>query len=249
MAEEQQTNEQGKELLKGINPEELAPELQTVYKSMLADYTRKTQEVASKSKEWQTEREQYLDKIRQQGALEQEVTQWRDWYRNLEEQVNKEDDPMASHTGVQSRSTSDTADTSENTRKLEQELLAIKNELGSHAKALRETSTRTDRMFNYQAQLSELSGRYGAFDKSKLLQHALETGQVDLDKAYKDLNREEIIQREVDAKVKEEMAKMRTDGLHHGTRQIIFRGSGKPKTFAEATEQVLQQKAREGTLE
>ncbi len=44
-----------------FDPATLPPELQTVYASMLADYTRKTQEVSAQRREIETQRQQMLD--------------------------------------------------------------------------------------------------------------------------------------------------------------------------------------------
>ena len=74
------------DLFKGINPEELSPELQALYKSMQSDYTKKTTDLANKTKEWEAKEQQYIEQVKNSGALEQEVNQWRGWYQSLADQ-------------------------------------------------------------------------------------------------------------------------------------------------------------------
>ena len=54
-----------KETPAGIDPAKLSPELQELYKSMQADYTRKTQELSEMRKQQLDEREKWLEKISQ----------------------------------------------------------------------------------------------------------------------------------------------------------------------------------------
>ena len=69
-----------------LNPENLSEELQTIYKSMQADYTRKTKAIANDRKTFAEKeadiRTEYDEKLKTYGSMEQEVTQWRNWYSN-----------------------------------------------------------------------------------------------------------------------------------------------------------------------
>jgi len=115
----------------------------------------------------------------------------------------------------------------------------LKQEIDHLKTALKQTTDQTSRMFNYQSQLGELEREYEGLDKQKVLDHALKIGQPDLKKAYSDLYHDDLIQREVEKRLQEELAKQRTQGIRAGAQQVIVRRrENAPKTFAEASEQI-----------
>jgi len=133
-------------------------------------------------------------------------------------------------------------------QRLETEVNGLKGKLGEYDRAFSERDKRVDRMFNYQAQLADLAGKYPKLDKSKLLEHALKNGQTDLEKAYKDLYADDILETRVQERLKEELAKVRTDGIHSPARPMVVRTTGKPMSFEDATEQIVRERLRDGKM-
>jgi len=80
---------------KGFDPATLPPELADIYKSMQADYTRKTQELADGRKALLDEREKFLDRIaertRPQEAEGEETTDPREQIRQLRDEGRHEE--------------------------------------------------------------------------------------------------------------------------------------------------------------
>lgn len=253
MADEKKDDLTNAELFKdlNINPNELAPELQQLYKSMQADYTRKTQTLAELRKESQAKEQEYMQRLQNYGAMEQEVTQWREWYKSLEDTTKNEDEQAQKAKEEELRaqlSKGEPAANAEMLRKLEEQISGLKSELLNAQKAMTDSSKRVDRMFNYQAQLTDLASKHPSLDKQKLLDHALKTNQLDLEKAYMDLYRNDIVEEEVQRRLKEELAKVRTDGIHSSSRPVIVKRSDKPLSWEEATESIIKERAIQGKL-
>jgi len=250
--------------LDGINPEELDPELKSIYKHMQAGFTKKTQAIAEERRGMDDERTRYKDDLQNLGGMETELKQWRDWYKNLEDQVSTDGqqtpgEKQMDTTGTTTQDTDTTTQgvdyTSEDPQvskqmtQMQAEISRLGGELNSAHAAIKESGDKFTRMFDYQSQLGELSSDHPEMDRDKLLDHALANGQTDLKKAYQDLYREEIIQAEVKQGVEEELARQRTVGITSGAKQIIVRAGEKtPKSWDEATEQILKQRAVDGTL-
>lgn len=235
----------------GINPNDLAPEMQKLYKSMQADYTRKTQTLAEMRKDWTTKEQDFMGKLQNYGALEQEVGQWREWYKTLEDQVGGDDKALLEQKEkeLKEKLSKGEPDAYQAViQRLEGEVNGLKGKLGEYDKAFSERDKRVDRMFNYQTQLTDLASKHDKLDKSKLLEHALKTGQTDLEKAYQDLYRDDIIEERVQARLKEEVAKMRTDGIHSTGRPMVVKSSGKPLSFEEATDLIVRERIRDGKM-
>jgi hypothetical protein len=133
--------------------------------------------------------------------------------------------------------------------KLEGQIENLQGKLLNYERAITDSSKRVDRMFNYQAQLAELAGKYPKLDKHQLLDHALKTNQTDLEKAYRDLHYDDILEGEVERRLKEELAKARTDGIHTSSRPVIIRRAEKPLSWEEATDAIIKERAVQGKLE
>jgi len=250
MATEQELAKLEKEVFTNINPETLPEDLKPLYKNMLGDYTRKTQELSARRKDFDTKESTYQNKLKSLGALEQEVTQWRNWYQSLESETDgttdKSDSSSTSDIGL-----TDDAKLAATISTLEREVGSLKSELKSAHSAIRDSHVQVNKMFTYQSQLNDITQKHPKVDKTKLLEFAVQHGLSDLNDAYERLHRPDIIEEEVQKRLTEELSKARTDGIHSSGHQMIIRSNseGSPKSFAEATEQIVQQKAREGTLE
>jgi len=246
MADGDQTND--KNTFTKLDPETLSDELKAIYKSMQGDYTTKTQELANMRKEFEGKETKFEEQLKAHGAVENEVKQWRDWYKQLEEQTKEGD--LGEGTNVENLNfDSNNDDSSKLNAELnkmlkgfEQQISDLKGELTSMHSGLKDSRDQTNKMFSYQAQLSELASKYPGLNKQEVLDHALEIGQTNLEKAYRDLHQDDLINAEVEKRVQAELDKERTSGV--GTKgpghQVIVRsGDNTPKTFAEASEQIL----------
>lgn len=249
-----EANNKEEDVFSGIDPNTLAPELQTIYKNMQADYTRKTQSIAEERTNFGTEREGFENKLKTLGAIEQEVTQWRDWYKGIEEASSNDDQTSTDLTSLEDddlpdylKDLGDGGTPSVEITALNKTITDLRSEIDTINKSLKDHSSQTNRMFDYQAQLTDLQSTHETLDKKALLSHAVENGFTDLDKAYNDLYRDDIIEEEVQKRVKLEVAKSRTAGIKTGGQQIIVRsGEGTPRSFAEASEKVLAERAAQG---
>jgi hypothetical protein len=238
-----------------LDPEALPEDLKKLYKSMQADYTRKTQDLASRRKEYDERENQWKDQLKTYGAAEQEVQQWRDWYKNLTEQSGqKTEQQQVASKPAEDLSYLDEPD-SEGLKKYLTEMQSsysknidtLKEEITNLRAALHDTTDRTSRMFNYHAQLNELGIKYKDLNKKELLDYALKTGQPDLDKAYKDLHQDDFIESEVEKRLAEKEKEWRTRGIRGPGQQVIIRSRQEgPKSFTEASEQIIKERAAQG---
>jgi len=243
---------------KSINPEELPDELQEIYKSMQADYTRKTQQLAEMRKEFTEKESTWQEKLKQAGAAEHELKQWRDWYASLEAEVEKE----LSNPGVpanpaqpsdQSQPGQQTVDPNALKSVLDQELSTLRQTIKDLQGQLASQEDKTKRMFSYHAQLANLRAERGLNDEDqrKVLDYALENGLTDLNRAYKDLYADQLFEEEVQRRVEEALKKERTRGpsAAGSGHPYTYKTPAKlPKTFEEATEQIISDLRAEGKL-
>jgi len=241
-----------------LNPESLPEDLKKIYKSMQADYTRKTQDLSSRRKEYDEREQQWKDQLKTYGAVEQELQQWRDWYKTLSEQSEDSRDEQSVNKNAKSTdpqfSYMDEPE-AENIKRVvtdlqstyDKHIASLKDEITGLRAALHDTTDRTSRMFNYQAQLGELGMKYKDLNKKELLEYALKTGQPDLEKAYKDLHQDDFIESEVSKRLVEKEKEWRTRGIQGPGKQVILRSNqAAPKSFAEASEQILKERAAQG---
>jgi len=237
------------ELFKGMNPDDLPDEAKGFYKSMLADYTRKTQELAGQRKDWTQEKDGLIQKVQNLGALEQEVGQWREWYKSLEEQVGGEDKQTQLAKEQELREKLERGEPAANVQaiqKLEAQINTLQDKLIGYERTLGESGKRVDRMFNYQAQLTDLVSRHPDMDKKKVLDHALKTNQPDLEKVYREVYFDDILESEIQKRLKEELSKQRTDGISTGAKPLILKAREKPMSYEEATEAIMRERVRDG---
>ena len=236
--EQNAANEQDQESFTNLDPASLSPELQEIYKSMQAGFTKKTQEFSDRTKEFTTKEQKWEEGLKTFGAVEQENKKWHEWYQNLQEEDGSDKEAQPDITAEQSpeirevlKQFQDSQSSSVNN--LQQEIDGLKA-------ALKNTTDQTSRMFNYQSQLGDLEKEYTNIDKQKVLDHALQTGQPDLKKAYSDLYHDDLLEHEVQKRLAEELAKQRTQGIRSNAQQIIVKSKNNaPKSFAQATEQIV----------
>jgi hypothetical protein len=243
MADTENNTDNTEDSFTNIDPATLSPELQEVYKSMQAGFTKKTQELSRRQKEFTDKEAGWEESLKKHGAVEAENKKWHDWYQGLQE----EEAASTTDTTQDIDLSTETDTTSPDIRKLLEQFQAsqsstvnnLTQEVETLKTALKNTTDQTSRMFNYQSQLGELEKTYENLDKQEVLDHALKIGQPDLKKAYADLHHDELIQLEVDKRVEEELVKRRTQGIRAGAQQIIVKTrDNAPKSFAEATEQI-----------
>ncbi len=232
----------GEETFTNIDPDTLSPELQEIYKTMQAGFTKKTQAFAEREKGFLEKEQKWEEGLKTMGAVEEENKKWHTWYEGLEDsqESTKEEaktDPLESlkedNPDIRAILSAFQETQSTQVNNLTQELESLKS-------TVKQTNDQTSRMFNYQSQLGELAEQYEGLDKQAVLDHALKIGQPDLKKAYSDLYHEDLISQEVEKRVQEELEKQRTQGIRASAQQVIVRSKqNAPKSFAEATEQIL----------
>ena len=254
MSEEEKKDETQTDDLKldiGMNPEELPDELKPMYKSMQADYTRKTQALAEERKgfdstlsERQTE---YEEKLKTYGSMEQEVNQWRNWYQNERKEESGTDvTDTSTDTGVDYES--EPGETRYNA------LIAQNKELEAKIAGIAETQKRSNaevgRMFKYQDQLGELKSENPEMDKQKVIDHMLAQGITEPSVAFKEIYQEDIIEARVAKQVEERMAELKEK---HNADVLTGAGSKlspfgytppkdmKPKNWEDAEQEVLRE--------
>ena len=246
------------ELFSSIDPETLAPELKQIYKGMQGDYTRKTQDLSARRTEFDDKESQFETKLKEYGAVEQEVKQWRDWYASLEEDPDK--GTKQTKQTVDPDTTTTTPNYldepgSEGIPKYLGEQLADRDNKIEGLETLveklqttvQDSTDQTSRMFSYHAQLNDLAVQYPDLNKQELLDYALKAGQMDLTKAYKDLHQDDLIEEQVKQRVEEELQKQRTQGIRGPGQQILVKpGKDTPKTFEDATQSIIDERAAQG---
>ena len=237
------------DIFKGIDPEKLPDDMKKIYKNLQADYTRKTQELAEQRKGLEAKEQQWMGQLKNSGAMEQEVKQWREWFKSIEAQAGddkngkgkkKEPDPdleaLKEHPEV-----------AKLVESLEGKIGSLQTQLQSFDAAFKDQGDRVHRMFSLQSQLNDLMRKDPGLEKDKLLKFAADNRLPDLDKAYKEMYHDKLIDEEVNKRLAAKLAERHTDGIGSGGH-VLRRGESTPKTFAEATDQILKQKAQEGTL-
>ena len=240
-----------------INQDDLTPELLATYKSMQADYSRKTQALASQREEFTDKETKWEEQLVSHGAVEQENKQWRDWYQKTfpEGETQEKQTTTSPETSKEDLSYLDEPGAekfSSLVKGLKEahstELSAMQDQIENLRTTVKDTTDQTSRMFNYHAQLAELGQKYEGLDKQELLDHALKTGQPDLESAYKVLHQDELIDAEVALRLEKRLKEERTKGIQGPGQQVILRPTGEksPKSFAEASELVLQERAAQG---
>lgn len=242
------------ETFTNTDPESLPEELKTIYKGMQADYTRKTQAIADERKTFSTERSNYETGLQDLGSLRERVTQWESWYEGLQKTIEQENNDKKATKSDAATGVDYLQENSPETTKIIQgfqsKITDLELKLDSAYGAIKDSGEQVNRMFDYHAQLTELSAKHPNLEKSKLLDHALKSGQRNLTKAYEDLYRDDIIKSQVEERLKEELDKRKTDGIKFGGQPMIIRTrEAKPKSFADATAAILQQKSAAGTLD
>ncbi len=234
----------------GINPEDLSDDLKPLYKSMQADYIKKTEALAEERKSFDTStaslREEHDKKLTDFGALQQEVNQWRGWYKDQrkDEQVDDKTDPT--DTGVDY----DTEPGEKKYAQMSEELNKLKDHTQGLEQRLQQSSEEVGRMFKYQDELNDLKTSHPDIDKQQIIEHMLKQGIKDPQVAYKEVYQDDIIESKVKAEVeirlKEAEEKRKADVITGPGSQI--RGNiafktpkdMKPRTWEEAEDEVIK---------
>ncbi len=250
------------DLFKGLTPiNELDGELQKIAKSMQGDYTRKTQALADQRKTLEDqlkniegERSTFADQLKTMGQLEQEVKQWRDWHESLTDTDNDNQDPLLDKIDSNDPTNSDKGDTQnaallETIKSLDAKIEALNSGIEDTRKSVTDTRNSTTQMFKYMSEMQDIVKADADVDQEALLKHALDKGQTDLQVAYDDLYRDKIIQTKVDELLKLRLEEERTKGPSSSTvgKQVIVKPhKDVPKTFTDAAQSVLDERAAKG---
>ena len=249
---DKQAQEQEETKFTKIDPSTLAPELQELYKSMQADYTRKTQELAKMRDEFtekQTSWEQQnAEKFQKLGQLEQEIQQWRAWAASLGSDQGADNPNSATGVDYEAEEGTDAA-----ARKLEQEIRALHEKIQALETTTMRSNEEVGRMFKYQDALNELKAEHPDVDKDQIIEYMLKEGVTDPRRAYKELYQDQIIEQEAKKRFEQMKAefeeKQKADVLTGaGTAEsTIWKPStvnpqqGKPKSWDEVHDEVLME--------
>ncbi|MEM2125705.1 MAG: hypothetical protein QXQ53_04840 [Candidatus Methanosuratincola sp.] len=223
--------------------------LQRVYNAMKAGVTKKFQSWAEEKRAWEAERNKLTSTL---NAYEDALRQWEEWRPFIESYLSGQlpleeeevEEPWSRRKGQKEE-----PDLSHFIRKDEAEnmLRQLQNELSTMR-----------RMFDLSLQLDDLRRTHSTkypdveFDARKILSVALEKGYPSLEDAYLAAYKDHFIQKEVDSRLKsrleEEMAKLKAPSETGATAPTHFElPKEAPKSFSEATKQVLEE-LKSGTL-
>jgi hypothetical protein len=168
-----------------FNPDELDEALQPAYKSMQADYTRKTQDVAEQNRlfdervaKWEQENAQKFEDF---GKLQKEVEQWRAWSASLSQDDDTTNDDL-DH-GKTGDHTDD--DYATKFQKLESELEALKQ-------GTKKSEEEVGRMLRYQDELNEIIREDPEANKDDMIKFMLDEGINEPRRAHKELYQDRI---------------------------------------------------------
>jgi hypothetical protein len=238
-----------------IDPNSLPPELQSLYKEMQADYTRKATELAEQRKQGEQERQRYEEQLKTYGGMEQELQHWRQWYEHISANPEalrggQQDSGVLSDMEEGDNYVDPSDRTVQQVTTLQKTIDELKQQFESVQGTINATSDRTGRMFAYHTQLSDLMREHPEVDRDKLVQHAVNRGMTDLKAAYEDLYRDDIINSEVEKRLEARLREERAKGITGAGRQVVVRPhKDGPRSFSEATQSILDQRASEGLLE
>lgn len=254
MAEEKKKDEKEETQFSKLNFDELAPELQPFYKSMQADYTKKTQEAAEIRKQIEADQKAWLQEHEAQltelGSAKKEVEQWRAWSASLQDQ-GSDQDSSDKETGSLEGADQAYAD-------LQKKFEGLREEFTTLQKTQKRSTEEVSRMFKYQDELGDLKSLHPTMDKQKVIDYMMEKGIVDPEVAYKEVYQDDIIAAEVDRQVeerlKEEEEKRKADMLSGpGSSMgdsLLYRPStmnketNRPMNWDEAEEAVIKDHRR-----
>lgn len=241
-----------------IDPSTLHDDLQPFYKSMQADYTRKTQDVAELRKQAEGVVDENKKLTEQIGALKEANIRWQQWYDELEEekrqdaenQKKKADDDF--HNLPKNSDVGDDEKIAKIIENYDAKIESLVNEITSLKQSKSDDVQKFERMFSYHAQLNELARKDPDLEREKLLAFAAERGYTNLEDAYKAMYSDKLMEVEVQKRVDQKLKEMRTDGVHStATRKILETPKtedGKRPSFSGATENIVKELASEGKL-
>jgi hypothetical protein len=221
---------------------EKSPELKKVYNAMKAGVTKKFQEWAEKRKELENTAKE----------LENRIYEWEDWYASAfpegwqsQEQLTQPTQPTQSSQLTQSRNEPTIA-----------ELIDAINKAGAvFERRLNDLASQQQRLsnaFTLSLDLIEQKFQNPQMDIVKVLETARDKGLGDLKTAYDIAYRDELLNKQVEERVKkalEEKEAERRKTLETGSGTVpltLERPKEAPKSFTEATQQFLKERAVEG---
>ena len=256
MPQEGTTNE---DRFTGINPEDLAPELQQLYKMMQRDYTKKRQAESQELKELKTavqqmraaveERDKFIEESKLYiTTLEDANMKWRQWHDSTEEQRQKFEAAAKGGNGngqqqqqqftkqEQEILRADPANfTKEQLSKLDE---YFSNKFGGTFQELGDELKKVKTQLKFSNQLNDIFRKWGndkdlKVDQDAILKKAIERGDPDAMAAFQDLYGETLRKKEVDAEVER-----RWQEKLESEKKTALEGISRPQTFYTRPEQV-----------
>ncbi len=232
------------------NPNELDESLQPFYKSMQADYTRKTQELADQRSAFGEERslfqQENANKFEELGTLKKEVEQWRAWSQTLNQDQGND-------TGDDTWTNEAQDDTLED-RRFRGEIDQLRTELSAMRDQSQRSNEEVGRMLRYQDELNELKTEDPDINKDEMIDFMLKEGITDPKRAYKEMYQDSIIERQAQEKfeamkaefVEKQKADMLTGPGGPNIKSALYTPpeGGVPKSWEQAEDEVRMEHAK-----
>lgn len=220
------------------------PKLAKVYQSMQAGVTKKFQSWADDNKKLQDS----VKTLNQQvSELDGGLMEWENWFTQ-----NKD---VLSNLGKSNNQPDPDTTISRKKEKMDKDLDARYDQLvetfQSAAQQFESRLSHMGRMLNLSMQLNDIVRLHPEVDGMKILDSALKGGYQDLNYAYKEAYGEDILNKQVEEKLKprleEELLKRQTNvETGSGAVPMTFELPKElPKTFTEAGHQFLEDRAKE----
>lgn len=235
-----------------INPDELPEELKGTYKNMQSHFTKRTQEVVDAKKK-------YDDGINvmseEKSALEKELESLKEQNQSLQASLStKSDDDILSFLSDIDGDKTNTNPQQDDKRVIEltKQVSTLTEKLGDLEGALEEKTSKALKVIQYERDLADVADEHHdlfgeKLDRKKLIDFAIEKQKPDLHEAYEAFVRDDVIEKKAteraDVLLKERLEKDESFGAGVGgeTPMIFARDEKAPKTFGEATKQVLKE--------
>jgi len=245
-----------------INPDTLPPELQSLYKQMQGDYTRKRQEDANRARaaELQAQElsQQYRESQQQLGQYAQANDMWVEWSK----QVADIQSPQAAYDpggtpyfmegGAPDPNSYQPMDVPGQgqayvRRRTEDERTILKQQ--KRLETLEEQTARLQTALDMALQIDELRHQYKDMDPKLVIDTALQNKLPNLKQARDIAYREQDLKAEVDLKVEERMKELQEqerhkvlDGQTDTPFELFKKMPEKPPSFDNVSEDILRER-------
>jgi hypothetical protein len=216
------------------------PKLAKVYQSMQAGVTKKFQTWSDENKNLQQKVNTLTTQV---GELDSGLMEWENWFTQ-----NKD---VLTNLGKSAQNDQDEGKKKKVKEEVDDRYEELVNSFKGAAQQFESRLNHIGRMLNLSMQLNDIVRLHPEVDGMKVLDSALKGGYQDLNLAYKEAYGEDILNKQVEEKLKprleEELARRQTNvETGSGAVPMTFELPKElPKTFTEAGHQFLEDRAKE----